>query len=113
MMVPDCGHHFRFDFSHDVLGALAAGVAPAVSNTGRYVLNAAALAHLVQALDMSFGKSIDRFRQLKRFSMAELSLYPIDSLNESTANRKVRLSHKKIPAAWPGDIGTDQANVKT
>ena len=68
------------------IGALAAGVAPAVSNTGRNVLDAAALAHLVQALDMSFGKSIDGFRQLERFSVAELSLNPIDSLNESAAH---------------------------
>ena len=68
------------------IGALAAGVAPAVSNTGRNVLDAAALAHFIQALDMSFGESIDRFRQLKRFSMAELSLYSVDSLNESATH---------------------------
>ena len=86
MMVPNGGHHFGFDFAHDVLGALTARVAPAVSNTGRYVLNAAALAHLVQALDMSLGKSIDGFRQLERFSMAKLSFNPTDSLNESAAH---------------------------
>tara|TARA_Y100000033_G_C2692919_1_gene84633 strand:+ start:291 stop:551 length:261 start_codon:yes stop_codon:yes gene_type:complete len=86
MMVPHGGHHFGFDFSHDVLGALAVGVAPAVSNTGCNVLDAAALAHFIQALDVSLGKSIDGFRQLKRFGMAELSFNPIDSLNESAAH---------------------------
>ena len=35
------------------IGALAVGVAPAVSNTSRNVLDAATLAHLVQALDVS------------------------------------------------------------
>lgn len=55
MMVPHSGHHFRFDFSHDDFGAvgLAARFAPAVSNTGRDVLDAATLAHFVQALDVS------------------------------------------------------------
>ena len=67
-------------------GTLTARVAPAVSNTGCYVLDAATLAHLVQALDMSCRKSIDGFRQLERFSVAELSLYPIDSLNESATH---------------------------
>ena len=76
-------------------GTLAARVAPVVSNAGRYILDAAALAHFIQALDMSSGKLVNGFRQLERFSVAELSLNPIDSLNESTANRKVRLSHKK------------------
>ena len=100
-------------FRPDVVGTLAARVAPVISNTGRYVLDAATLAHLVQALDMSSGKLVNGFRQLERFSVAKLSLNPVNSLNKSTANRKVRLSHKKIPAAWPGDIGTVQANVKT
>ena len=67
-------------------GTLTARIAPVVSNTGCYVLNAATLAHLVQALDMSLGKSIDRFRQLERFSMAKLSLNPIDCLNKSSAH---------------------------
>tara|TARA_Y100000289_G_C3837293_1_gene106686 strand:- start:307 stop:543 length:237 start_codon:yes stop_codon:yes gene_type:complete len=67
-------------------GTLTARVAPVVSNAGCYVLDAAALAHLIQALDVSGGKLVDGFRQLERFSVAELSFNPIDSLNESAAH---------------------------
>ncbi len=73
-------------FRPDDDGTLAVRVAPVVSDTCRDVLDAATLAHLVQALDMSSGKLVDGFRQLERFSVAELSLNPIDSLNESATH---------------------------